>query len=115
MNEKLLTEYTQKYISLLNAKDIDGLSDMYYSYSTLKDWSLECGNKESILELNKKMFSEGTLDFQILDIDIIGNVTYCIMWIWDGNTKIKVLDCIHWIDIYPDTPKIVHIRAFKLD
>jgi hypothetical protein len=115
MNEKLLIDRTKKYITLLNSKDLVGLDEMYYPYCTLKDWTWECPNKESVLELNRKMFEGPLLDFGILDIDIVGNIVYCILWIGNGEERMKVLDCIHWIDVYPDTPKITHIRAFILN
>jgi hypothetical protein len=115
INEKLLIDRTKKYITLLNSKDLTGLDEMYYSYCTLKDWNVECPSKEAVLELNRKMFEGSTLDVSILDMDIVGNIVYCILWIGSGEERIKVLDCIHWIDVYPDGPRITDIRAFKLN
>jgi hypothetical protein len=115
ISEKELNAAVHKYIQLLNSKDLRGLDEMYSSYCTLKDWSWECPSKESVLELNGKMFEGPTLDFSVLDIDIVGDVTYCILWISNGEERIKVLDCIHWVESYPNEPKILGIRAFILN
>lgn len=108
-----IEKLTRKYFTLLNSKNLTELEEIYYPSITLKDWEGEYNTKDDVLRLNEHLFTLN-LDFQILDIEVIQNTSYVLFNLINGNQKLKVLDVIQWVPIYPNEGKIHSIRAFKV-
>jgi hypothetical protein len=106
---KIINKKTLRYFDYFNNKNIEGLeTEMYADDVTLKDWVCDVAGKQSVLDMNKKLFqNEFTIKVNKVITDETNSVVLFELHI--GNEILSICDVINW----NDEGKIKSVIAFK--
>jgi hypothetical protein len=106
---KIINKKTLRYFDYFNNKNIEGLeTEMYADDVTLKDWVCDVAGKQSVLDMNKKLFqNQFTIKVNKVITDETNSVVLFELNI--GNQTLSICDVINW----NDEGKIKSVTAFK--